>query len=56
MDSHRTMNLNSNPMDSSHSRTFSYKQKNCAVTRAYMNEHGTQWTYWCYHYSVTWDT
>jgi len=58
MDLYRTLDLKSNPVDSSHFENHFKRTINCPETRANMNEPSKQWTYWRYqllcdvHYST----
>ena len=52
MDLHRTLDLKSNPMDSSHFVNNFKRTINCSTTRANMNEPTKQRTDWRYHCSV----
>jgi len=49
MDLYRTLDLKSNPMDSSHFENNFKQTMNCPRTRANMNEPNERMTYWCYH-------
>jgi len=51
---YRTLDLKSNPMDSSHFENNFKRAINCPVTRTTMNEPSKQGTYW--HYHCLWHT
>jgi len=53
IDLYRTLDLKSNPMDSSHFENNFKRIINCPVTRGNMNEPSTQMINRCYHCSVT---
>jgi len=53
MDLYRTLDLKSNPMDSSYFENNFKRTINCPETRANMNEPSTHRAYWRYHCSVT---
>jgi len=52
IDLYRTLDLKSNPMDSSHFENKSKRTINCSATRAKMNEPSKQRMYWRCHCSV----
>jgi len=55
-DLYRTLDLKSNPRDSSHLANNFKQTINCPATRVNMNQPSTQRHYWRYHCSVTYIT
>jgi len=53
MDFYTTLDLKSNPTDSSYFENSFKRIKNCPETRDNMNEPSIQRTYWRYHCCVT---
>jgi len=56
MDLYKTLDLKSNPVDSSHFENNFKRTINCLATRDNMNEPIKQRTNWRYHRSVTYVT